>query len=61
MKYSQEKIIEALTIIIETCEENRGCNTCPFSNQGKCLVSSDGTRPDEWVLNETKSWKAIII
>lgn len=61
MKYTREQIIEVLTAIKETCEENRGCNTCPFSNQGKCLVSSDGTRPDEWVLNETKSWKAIII
>lgn len=61
MKYSQKQIIEALTVIIETCEENRDCNTCPFFNQGKCLVSSGGESPEEWVLNETKPWKAIII
>lgn len=61
MKYSQEKIIGALTVIKETCKENRDCNTCPFSNQGECLVCSGGKSPEEWALNETKSWKAIII
>lgn len=44
MKHSQEKIIEALTVIKETCKENKDCNTCPFSNRGKCLISSVADR-----------------
>lgn len=58
MKYSREQIIEVLTAIKETCEEN-DCSTCPFSSRGNCLVSPGVTSPEEWVLNETKSWKAL--
>lgn len=61
MKYSQEKIIEALTILKETYKENKDCRTCPFSERRNCLISSDGIRPEEWVLNETESWKALFI
>lgn len=61
MKYSQEKIIEALTIIKETCKENKDCSTCPFSERRNCLISSDRNSPEEWILNEDKSWKALFI
>lgn len=56
MKYSREQIIEVLTAIKETCEEN-DCSICPFSSRGNCLVSSGGTSPEEWVLNKLKGGK----
>lgn len=51
MKSNREKIIEVLTVIKETCKEN-DCDTCPFSNQGTCLIPSGGSIPEEWVLNK---------
>lgn len=61
MKYTREQIIQALTVIRDTCEEYDDCSECPFSNRGDCLVCSEGTSPEEWAINEFKSWKAIII
>lgn len=60
MKHSQEKIIEALKVIRDTCEEHDDCCECPFSDGGDCLICSEES-PDEWHLNELKSWKAILV
>lgn len=60
MAYTREQIIQALTVIRDTCEEHDDCCECPFSNGGDCLIRSDES-PEEWHLNDSKSWKAIII
>lgn len=56
MKINREKIIKVLTAIKETCKEN-DCDTCPFSNQGTCLIPSGGSIPEEWKLNTLKGGK----
>ena len=56
MKINREKIIEVLTAIKETCKEN-DCDTCPFSNQGTCLIPSGESIPEEWKLNTLKGGK----
>lgn len=56
MKINREQIVEVLTVIKETCAEN-DCATCPFSNQGTCLIPSGGSIPEEWRLNELKGGK----
>lgn len=50
MKSNREKIIQVLTMIKLTCEEN-DCDTCPLSSRGKCLIPSGGSIPEEWELN----------
>lgn len=61
MAYTREQIIQAVTVIRDTCEEHDDCSECPFSNGGDCLVSSAETSPEEWAINGLKSWKAILV
>lgn len=60
MKHSQDEIVNALKVIMETCEEAKCCVSCPLRHKfssDKCYVSS--CRPDKWKLEPTEVvWRA---
>lgn len=51
-----EKIIEALIVIHDICDDNI-CTTCPFMiNNNECGIGS--LEPDEWNINSFENWRA---
>lgn len=52
---NQEKIIEALKTIKETCE-SYDCVSCPFSIYGECKITLGS--PDRWKIKELDVFKA---
>lgn len=47
-----EKLLEALKLIRETCRERGNCISCPlrsFRNSGTCYLT-DGVNPEDWRL-----------
>lgn len=62
MKHSKEEIIKALNVIKETCEEQYlDCEQCPFSDWNTDCVFTDGDAPTAWVINNSYSWKALML
>ena len=58
MKHSKEEIINALTVIKETCKEH-GCQECPmmYNGNGGCNVRIYD--PEDWDLNiPVEVWRA---
>ena len=60
----KERIIEALMIIKDVCNEADECNTCPLrcvDSPSRCAVSSDVYDPPcEWRINTEGNWHAIM-
>lgn len=60
MKHSQDEIVNALKVIMETCDESKCCVNCPLRHKlspDKCYVSS--YRPERWNLEPTEVvWRA---
>lgn len=58
----QKTIIEALKIIINTCNDAKDCGSCPFraselNSTYSCYFEENPT-PFDWEINESISWKA---
>ena len=61
MKYTQEQILNALSIIQETCGEKHCDNNCPFRTfDDECWFMDKRCAPADWQLNTSDNWKAII-
>lgn len=59
MKYSKEKILEALHVVKETCDEFEPCSDdCPFNRVGDCLITIDN--PSNWRINDMGLWKGLL-
>lgn len=51
-----EKIIDALIVIRDICNNNV-CPACPFMiNNNECGIES--SEPDEWNINSFENWRA---
>lgn len=58
--YTREEIIQALTVIIDVCEENSDlCYTCPLADlDGECKIKA--AFPTEWEIGEAEDvWRAL--
>ena len=59
MRYSENEIIKALTIIKNICEDYAGCTGCPFETPiGDCQINVDS--PEDWnIINSDNAvWRA---
>ena len=64
MEITNEKIIEALEVIIGTCKKHyqgglNCCSTCPLrNNYGDCGIVESEEIPRTWNINKIDEWKA---
>ena len=60
----KDRIIEALMIIKDVCNEAEDCHKCPLrsvDNENHCAVSSNMYDPPcEWRINTEENWHAIM-
>ena len=60
----KDRIIEALMILKDVCNEVEDCPKCPLrcaDNPNRCAVSSDMYDPPcEWRINTEENWRAIM-
>lgn len=61
MRNSNEKIIDSIIVIKETCEDMEGrCDLCPLGDDSGCCMINQGLNPDNWKINESgKVWRAL--
>lgn len=52
-----EKLIEALKVIKEACE-NTDCRSCPLSKNEDCLITNDN--PMEWDILDKPTVKVLV-
>ena len=54
----KQKILDALKLIKDTCNNCEECEDCPFFCQNICMFATD-CPPEDWELNNTKDiWRA---
>ena len=59
MRYSKEKILEALNVIYYTCNDCEDCPECPFYLDGECIIQRNS--PDIWPIKQEVTdevWRA---
>jgi hypothetical protein len=59
MKYTNDEIVKAVTIIKEVCKEVEECGTCPYGDcMGECQILHNDV-PLTWKVKETNEvWRA---
>ena len=63
MVHSPQKIIEALEVIQDVCNDCLCDASCPFFDDERqhCLMmNEEGISPNTWHLNYSVNWKAVI-
>lgn len=63
MKHTQQQILDALKVIIDTCKEHGRCTECPLYTKHdpvtQCSLRADN--PTNWKLNNAdKVWRALL-
>ena len=55
--YNQEEIVKALKTIQCVCEQQKECETCPFSKNETCILQMEA--PIDWdIADKEIVWKA---
>ena len=56
--YTRAEIVEALYMIQDICEQQEGCENCPFADQNEvCLIQC--MSPESWTIREEAVWRAL--
>ena len=54
-----DEVLKALELIKKTCEEQAGCDTCPFGNtDGGCKINEEN--PSNWDIPEKQIIRLLV-
>lgn len=61
MKHTREEILDALKVIMETCEEFDKCKRCPLYSTDSEMCGIQNMDPENWELSTGETfWRAFV-